>query len=257
MKLELKAGSFSYDAGRQIFSDISFTAETGRILCLLGPNGAGKSTLLQCLNHMEPLSSGQVLIDEKDIRQYARNELARKIAYVPQTHIPAFPFASLDVVLMGRTACHGFFSAPGEQDLVIARQAMAQLGIAAVEQIPYTELSGGERQLVLLAAALAQEASFLILDEPAAHLDFGNQHRLLELLRQLAKNGKGIIMCTHFPDHVLAIADQAVILKDGSLIARGRADEIINEENIYQAYGIHAVIGSLENYPGHKICRVL
>lgn len=245
MRLEIENAAFSYNGTKFIFENINFAVEASQVFCLLGPNGTGKSTLLQCLNGMLPLDKGIVRLDNQDLRSWKRHEIAQRIAYVPQSHVPTFPFSVIQIVLMGRTPHLGFLSAPRSKDYKIAEQALDQLGILSLRDVCYTEISGGERQLVLLAAALAQEASLLILDEPTSHLDFGNQIRLLRIIEQLSSQGKAIIMCTHFPDHALLTADTVAIMKKGTITKLGIPHDVITEQAIYDTYGIKTVIGSI------------
>ncbi|WP_211289826.1 putative ABC transporter ATP-binding protein [Sporomusa silvacetica DSM 10669] len=243
MGLEVRNATFAYNEERTSFQNISFSVSRGEVMCLLGPNGAGKSTLIKCLNRLLVLRSGAVLLDGHDISNLSRQQLAKKIAYVPQSHIPAFPYSVINVVLMGRTAHLGFLSSPGKKDRDIAEQALDSLGITHLANKPYTQISGGERQLVLLAAVLAQEPEYLLLDEPTSHLDFGNQTRLLEVINRLAKQGIAVIMSSHFPDHAFFTSGKVVILKEGSLVDIGSAADVITEKNIRDTYGIEVLIG--------------
>ncbi|MBU2702440.1 iron complex transport system ATP-binding protein [Sporomusaceae bacterium BoRhaA] len=254
MHLEIENATFSYDGITAIFSGIHFAVDSYQVFCLLGPNGTGKSTLIQCLNRLLPLSQGIIRIDGKNIDLLSRQEIARKIAYVPQTHVPAFPFSVLQVVLMGRTPHLDFLSAPGKNDILIAEQAMDSLGIFYLRDKCYTEISGGERQLVLLAAALAQDAKILILDEPTSHLDFGNQIRLLHMIDGLARQGRTVIMSTHFPDHALLTASNVAIMKNGRISYAGPPETVITEKTIYDTYGIEVAIGSVEGNEGLITC---
>ncbi|QDR79461.1 ABC transporter ATP-binding protein [Sporomusa termitida] len=245
MRLDVHEATFSYDGSRHIFADISFSVQERNIMCLLGPNGAGKSTLMKCLNNLMPLSKGCIQIDGQDIRSLSRQELTRKIAYVPQSHIPTFPFVALDVVLMGRAPHLNFLAVPGKKDIEIAKQAMNSLGIYHLRDKRYTEISGGERQLVLLAAVIAQQTSILLLDEPTSHLDFGNQIRLLKIINSLAEQGMLVIMSTHFPDHAFLTANTVAIIAGGKIAKQGSPAEVITEENIYQTYGIKVIVGQV------------
>lgn len=254
MRLEIENATFSYDGITTIFSGIYFAVDSYQVFCLLGPNGTGKSTLIQCLNRLLPLNQGVIRIDGKSIDLLSRQDIARKIAYVPQSHVPAFPFSVLQVVLMGRTPHLGFLSAPGPNDILIAEQALDSLSIFYLRDKCYTEISGGERQLVLLAAALAQDAKILILDEPTSHLDFGNQIRLLHRIDGLARQGRTVIMSTHFPDHALLTASTVAIMKNGQITHVGVPEKVITEKNIYDTYGIEVAIGSVEGNEGLITC---
>ena len=166
-------------------------------------------------------------------------------------HHPSFPFQVLDVVLMGRTSHVGYFYSPGKTDEEIAFEHLRFLHIDHLWNKPYTDISGGERQLVLIAAALSQEPELLILDEPTAHLDFGNQHRFLELILALKEKGTGILMTTHSPDHALFLDGKTLILKDGSLWKSGNADSIITPETMSELYKLDVHISQYHN---RKIC---
>ena len=159
------------------------------------------------------------------------------MAYVPQVATTGFGFLAREVVLMGRTAHSGLFSPPSARDRAAVVEAMARLGIAALAERPVTELSGGERQLVLVARALAQEPSAVILDEPTASLDFGNQGRVLREMRGLARAGLAVMFTTHDPNHVLRFADRALLMRDGGTLAQGPAQELIDRGRLAELYG--------------------
>ena len=195
--------------------------EAGEIVALLGPNGSGKTSLLRTiLGALRPLD-GDVLVDGASIRTWPRARLARWLAYVPQAHAGLFPFTTLDVVLMGRTAHLRAFAVPSRRDRELALAVLDQLGVAGLAPRIFTELSGGERQLVLVARALAQQPRVLLMDEPAASLDFGNQIRLLDEVAALRRQGIGILMSTHHPDHARRVADRVVLIKRGRKVGEG------------------------------------
>ncbi|MHC1726992.1 MAG: ABC transporter ATP-binding protein [Syntrophobacteraceae bacterium] len=227
--------SFSY-SGVQVLKDISLSVERGRIVSLLGPNGSGKSTLLKVLLGIYHPERGSVLFEGKPVMRLAPKELAKRIAYVPQTHRMAFAYRVLDVVLMGRTPHKPFFSRYSEKDEEIALRSLDRLSILHLKDRSYTEVSGGERQLTLIARALTQGADTLIMDEPANGLDFGNQIRLLDQIADLARDGYTFIKSTHFPNHALWIADRVVMLQKGSIVADGRPADVMNEEAICRLY---------------------
>lgn len=186
-----------------------------------------------------------VLLDGKERGAYGQRELARKIAYIPQNHTPTFPFRVLDVVMMGRTAHMRYFGSPREREAELALHHLHFLGIAHLAEQPYTNISGGERQLVLLAAALTQQPELLILDEPTAHLDFGNAHRFLHLVLRLHAQGIGILMTTHFPDHALYLSAETLVLKDKTLWKHGAAAEVIDEAGMSALYGLPVHIAQI------------
>jgi iron complex transport system ATP-binding protein len=209
----------------------------GEVLALLGPNGSGKTTLLKTLLGILAPLGGAALIDERPIASYPAPERARRIAYVPQSHVPTFAFTVETVVLMGRTAHGNLFSAPSRRDRQVAARTLERFGIAALAARPYTMISGGERQLVLLARALAQEPRFIVLDEPTASLDFGNQGKVMREMRALAGAGHGVLFTTHDPNHALRAADRAFLMRDGQRLAEGGVRDVLTRAQLESLYG--------------------
>jgi iron complex transport system ATP-binding protein len=209
---------------------------TGEVLALLGPNGGGKTTLLKTLLGLLKPKAGEVRLGDKPLDEYTVRERARVIAYVPQVHIGTFAFTVETVVLMGRTAHGNLFSRPTTHDRTVAHSVLERFGISGLANRPYTMISGGERQLVLLARALAQEPRFIVLDEPTASLDFGNQGKVMNEIRALAKSGHGVLFTTHDPNHALRAADRAYLLRDGARIADGPAATVLNREQLRALY---------------------
>jgi iron complex transport system ATP-binding protein len=207
------------------------------VLALLGPNGSGKTTLLKTLLGILAPLAGAALIDGKPISSYAASARARRIAYVPQSHVPTFGFTVETVVLMGRTAHGNLFSAPSAADRLVADRALERFGIAALKERPYTMISGGERQLVLLARALAQEPQFIVLDEPTASLDFGNQGKVMREMRALAASGHGVLFTTHDPNHALRAADRAFLIREGECVAEGCVRDVLTRARLESLYG--------------------
>ena len=230
--------AFDYGA-TPILRRVSFSVAQGELVCLLGPNGCGKTTLLRLLLGFLTPASGAVRLGGRDIAAYGCAELAKRVAYVPQNHHPAFAYTVLDMVLMGRCAHGSMFARAGARDREIALSALRRLSIDHLRDRPVTRLSGGQRQLTLLARALAQKAPVLVLDEPTNALDFGHQARFLELLRQLcAEEGHTCVMTTHFPDHALWVSDHAVMLRDGRVVADGAPGEAVTGETLGRLYDI-------------------
>ena len=241
MKLEASHLDFGYGA-RRVGSDVSLSLEAGEVLCLLGPNGSGKTTLFKTLLGLLPVQGGEVLIDDVDLRVRARDEVARLVSYVPQAHAAFFPFTVEEVVLMGRTAHLGLFSSPSRRDREIAQSAIERMRLAPLADSVYTRISGGERQLALIARALAQEAKLVVMDEPTANLDFGNQVRVLQHIQSLAQSGIGVLLSTHDPDQAFLYADRVAMLHDGHLACFGAPDEVITAESLKQIYGVDVVV---------------
>mgnify|MGYP001059110594 CR=1 FL=1 len=256
MSLEIRNLSFAYDKKQPVFEGISMKVEKGEIVSILGSNGAGKTTLFKTILGLYKARQGQVIVNGRDVSNCTRRQLAKQMGYVPQNHIPPFPYSVIDVVLMGRTAHINNYAVPSDLDLQVAKEAMENLNILYLADKNYTEISGGERQLVLIARALAQEPQILIMDEPTSSLDYGNQIRLLSHVKRLAGQGLSIIMSTHHPDHALYCAGKAIMLKDGQILCSGTAEEVITEQNLRKIYGIDVEItkAQIKNGKQQKIC---
>ncbi len=223
---------------RVVGRDLDVALANGEVLALLGPNGGGKTTLLKTLIGLLAPKSGEVSIDGRPLSSLASAERARLVAYVPQSHMATFAFTVETIVLMGRTAHGNLFSRPSANDRAVAARVLERFGIAHLAERPYTMISGGERQLALLARALAQEPQFIVLDEPTASLDFGNQGKVMREIRALAASGHGVLFTTHDPNHALRAADRAYLLRGGERVAEGKVGEVLERaqlEALYQA----------------------
>jgi len=239
----IRADGITFGYSRSpVLHNVSLSVRKGEIVSLLGPNGSGKSTLLKVLLGLYRPGSGSVLLEGRPISRIAPKELAKRIAYVPQTHRMAFAYRVVDVVLMGRTPHKPFFSRYSRHDLDIALQALDRLSIGHLKDQSYTDISGGERQLTLIARALAQGADILVMDEPATSLDFGNQVRLLDQITGLSRLGFTFVKSTHFPDHAMWIADRVVMLQKGSVIADGKPSDVMNDESVCRLYNTEVSI---------------
>jgi len=246
--LDVKGATFSYnDKNRYVFKDISFSVNPADVLCILGPNGSGKTTLIRCICHLLQLQSGSISVMGEDIQHISKRDLAREVSYIPQMHNPTFSYSVLEVVLMGRTPYLNQFSSPSKKDIKIAKSAINSVGINHLTERLYTEISGGERQLVLFARALAQQPKILLLDEPTSHLDFGNQIRILKIIKKLANMGLSIVMTSHFPDHAFTVSNTVAIMKDGRFIDIGNPDDVVTEANLKEIYGIDVKIVCVQN----------
>lgn len=233
--LEVK-GLVSGYGKNDIVKNVSFNMEKKSFTCILGANGCGKTTLLKTILCMLPSRSGKVLLDGQDINKMPEIERAKRLAYIPQAHMPPFPFSVEDVVLMGRTPYLDPLSRITKQDKEISENAMEQLGILHLAKRSYTQLSGGQRQLVIIARAITQEPDILIMDEPTNNLDFGNQYRVLEKVTSLVTSGLGVMMVTHDPDHALYCNDKVIIMENGKIIEKGSSHSIITKERIESLY---------------------
>jgi iron complex transport system ATP-binding protein len=241
LKLEASHLDFGYH-GHRVGSDVSLSLEAGEVLCLLGPNGSGKTTLFKTLLGLLPPQGGQVLVDGVSLQERQRDEVARLVSYVPQAHAAFFPFTVREVVLMGRTAHLGVFSSPSRRDREVAEAAIERMRLLPLADSVYTCISGGERQLALIARALAQDARIIVMDEPTANLDFGNQVRVMEHIQLLARAGTGVLLSTHDPDHAFLCADRVAMLHEGRLARLGAPGEAITADSLKQLYGVEVVV---------------
>lgn len=241
---------------RPVFQELSLALGQAEVLSLLGPNGCGKTTLLRCIAGLMPSRAGRVLLDGQDVTGLSETERARLMGFVFQEHAILFPYSVLEVVRMGRAPHLGLFAAPAARDTAIAREAIATVGLEHLAEKRYTQISGGERQLALIARALAQDPRILLLDEPTSHLDFGNQMLVLETVRRLAsERGITVLMATHAPDHALFVADRVALMQAGRLLAVGTPDEVMTEDNLRALYRTEIRIVTVEDGEGRPPMR--
>ena len=228
---------YSYTKDRMILKDISFEFRSGEIVSILGPNGAGKTTFLNCLANLVPLDRGEVLINGQNVKKIPPREVAKVIGYVPQIIVPSFDFSVLEYVVTGCAPHMGTLSRPKEEHYDIAMEAIRRMGIEKLWNRSYSQISGGERQQVSIARALAQRPAFILMDEPTAHLDYGNQIKVLKTVRSLKEEGYGVILTTHNPDHALLLQDQVAILDRDGILSTGLSSSILKEQNLTELYG--------------------
>ncbi len=228
--------------GRAVGREVTFGLADGEVMCVLGPNGGGKTTLFRTLLGLLEPQEGEVRLEGRPLGAYARQAIARRIGYVPQGHAGQFAYTVREVVLMGRTAHLGAFAAPGRADREVAERALALLGLETLAERPITQVSGGERQLALVARALAQEPRLLVMDEPTASLDFGNQVRILRRIRALSEHGISVLFSTHDPDHAFLAADRALLLAEGRMIALGTPKDVIRPDTLARMYGVQVEV---------------
>jgi len=253
-RIRIEGLSYLYPESRQtVFSDVGFVINHGDVISLLGPNGTGKSTLLKCLAGILPVRTGSIFLDGRNISAMKSEEIASKMAYVPQTQVSPFPYPVREIVMMGRASRLGLFSSPGKEDFEKTDAALRLVGISALADRVCTQISGGEWQLVLIARAIAQESGILLLDEPTSHLDLGNQMRILETINNLAATGFTILVATHFPDHALLTSNRAAVLKEGRLSEVTDPEEIISERMMRKTYGVEVKILEHEMLGTRKI----
>lgn len=230
---------FAYN-NSPVVEDVSVQAEPGQVLGILGPNGAGKSTLLRLLLGILKPSQGRVLLDGQPLESFTRQQLAQKVAFVPQSSSTAFGFPVWDVVAMGRTPFAGRFEPLNQEDYRLIDEAMAKVEATPFSDRRLSDLSGGERQRVFLARALAQSTPALLLDEPVANLDPYHELQILELMRTLAGEGKTVVCVLHHLDQAARYCDQLAVLCNGRLVSKGTPAEVLTTELLRTVFRIQA-----------------
>jgi iron complex transport system ATP-binding protein len=256
MPCKIKLNNAGFDYGeRPIFSDLNFEIQKGDILCLLGSNGCGKTTLLRCLRGFLKLKSGGCYLDETDIYSLKTNTLAKKIGFVFQEHTAPFPYSVIEVVKMGRAPYLKMFSTPTKHDTEIAEKALETVGILDLKDRKFTQISGGERQLVVIARTLTQGPDVILMDEPTSALDFKNQTLVLRMIKKLADQGITIILSTHFPNHAMLYSCKVAMMNKGSFIAFGPAAKVLNEDNLKSTYGIDIRIFAADDPIANEMIR--
>ena len=237
-KIEVVNGSFSYNHKENIWENVNLQVNEGDCVCLLGANGCGKTTLLHTMCGAHPITGGQVLVNGKNIQDYAITELAQTVGIVYQDHTVSFPYTSLEVVRMGRAPYLSMFQTPSREDTLLAYEIMKELGIADIADKSYSKISGGQRQLVLIARTLCQQPDVILFDEPTSHLDFKNQAIVMKTLQKLSDKGMTIVMTSHFPSHAWQVGTKVVLMDKKGIVAQGTPEEIMTEEHLSNIYDV-------------------
>lgn len=233
--LEVRDASFAY--GRhEIFGGVSLTLERGQILSVIGPNGSGKSTLLNCLAGLLRLNTGEIVLEGRPQRSMRARDIARVVGYVPQNPASVYGYTVRDFVVMGRAPHIGILAKPGRRDYAMADAAIDAMGIAHLAGSPCTEISGGERQQASIARVMVQRPKVVMMDEPTSALDFGNQMRVIGMIRRLASEGYAVIMTTHTPDHAIMLDDTVALLDRSGALRVGVTDAILREDLLSAVY---------------------
>lgn len=235
--IDIRDLSFSYGK-TEVLKNIDLSASEGDLVALIGPNGAGKSTLFKCILKFLKGYTGEILLDGQDMKEMSRPQIARKIAYIPQTTVPVFNYPVIEIVLMGLTGGLRPLESPRKEHVEKAEAILDDLDILHLRNRGFGRISGGERQLVLLARSMVQDARILIMDEPTANLDYGNQFRVMERIRSLTEKGYTVISSTHNPEHALLFADISFVLKDGKVKASGPSKDVLTGELMKELYGV-------------------
>lgn len=252
MSFEVRKISCGYN-DKVLLKSIEFKVEKGEILCILGPNGVGKTTLLKSMLGFLKIKSGEIIFNDIDIQKISNKQRASIVAYVPQAHEPPFPYRVLDVVVMGGYSHLGYLKSPSRNDYKEAEDILESLNIKYLKDYIYTEISGGERQLILIARALAQKPKILIMDEPTSNLDYGNVIKVLRQINILAAKGMSIIMTSHSPEQAFLCSAKILLIEKNNKVHIGSAEEILTEENMKSAYGEIIKIKEFEIAEGKKV----
>ena len=244
MSIHIDHLDFSYGK-RRILHDVCIDIPDATLVNVLGPNGVGKSTLFRCILGLNSTYSGTVSVNGKNLRHLSIKERAREISYIPQSHAPVYDYEVLDVVLMSTGTDLGMLRTPGPRHRRRAYEALERIGIAHLAERNYTQISGGEQQLVLVARALAQDAKTIIMDEPTSALDYGNTVRVLSCVKQLAREGLSIVQSTHHPDQAFLYSDKTLVLHQGHVHAFGSPKDVITNELVSTIYNVNVEVNSL------------
>ncbi len=243
-------------ADADVIHRVTFDADAGAITTILGPNGSGKTTLFRCIAGLWVAQQGSVRFNEQHFTTLSAHDRARILAVVPQDHEPPFPYSVFDIVLMGRASHVAMFSAPSAHDIDAAREAIDSVGIGHLAERPYTKISGGERQLVLIARALAQHSPVLILDEPTSHLDFRNQILVLQKVRSIVMEKKlTALMTLHDPNLAMLFSHKVILISEGRIVEAGSPKAVITAANLFAMYGIDVSV--VNNNGTGFICPII
>ena len=235
-----------------IVKGVTAQADAGEILCLVGPNGCGKTTLFRLILGSLKATSGKVRIDGKDTSEISQKELAKLVAYIPQYHTPIYEYTVLEIVIMGRASHFSAFDQPSAADREAAFKALEKINAAYLANEKYTDLSGGQRQLILIARAICQEAKVFVMDEPAANLDYANHQLLMDVIVDLAAKGYLVIMSTHSPEHPASIGSKVLMMQSGKVASFGPPEEVITSENLEKVYGVEMDVVTFSDRYGVK-----
>lgn len=252
MKIKFDNVSCGYHK-KAILKDLNFELFTGESVCILGANGIGKTTIFRTLLGFIEVISGDIFIDNRSIRCYLNKELARVLSYVPQAKNYSYQFSVRDIVLMGRALYIRKFDKPSKTDYEMVDNVLERLGISEYAEKHYSELSGGEQQIVLIARALAQQARFVLMDEPASNLDFKNQKKMLDVIKLLTSEGTGVLMVSHLPDHAFSCCSKAILLDQNGNFVFGAVSDVITSGNLSTIYGVDISVMSENDIMGRPI----
>lgn len=252
MIYETKNLTFSYGKD-PLLCDVNLTLSEGELVTVLGRNGAGKSTLFSCITGLLKPQGGEILLEGKNINSLNERQIASVVSFVPQNHVPSFGFSVFDFVLMGTASKVGLFSHPGKDEEASALAALERLGISNFADRSYMELSGGERQQVCIARAIAAKPKVILFDEPTAHLDYTNQIKVLRIIKELASDGYSMAVTTHDPNHAILLDGNVYLFDGNGHVTSGSSNKLITEEKLKSIYGGELKIRYLEEF-GRNVC---
>ncbi len=247
---------------KTVLKDINIRVNEGRICAFLGHNGSGKTTLMNCINALLKPTQGHIIVKGKEISKLDRVQIAQLISVVPQSSYSAFAFPVLDMILMGSVARLKAWASPGKDEKQKAYRVMEEVGISDLATTQYSELSGGQQQMVLLTRALYQDTPLMLLDEPNSHLDFCNQHRMMELVKEVVKmRGVTALVTLHDPNLALYYCDEVIMLKNGRVVEHGLSEKVMTDANLRQALGenisIEETMAGLQVVVPRNLCKCL
>ncbi|HHT49921.1 MAG TPA: ABC transporter ATP-binding protein [Eubacteriaceae bacterium] len=238
MEVDIVEVGYAYKGYKKLFENVSFSIKAGEIICILGPNGIGKTTLLNCIANLAVPTEGDIFIEGQNMNNMSPQEVARVISFVPQTIIPSFDYKVIDYVVTSCAPRLGIFERPKEEHYKVAEQAIERMKISHLKEKEYTKISGGERQQVSIARAIAQQPKIILMDEPTAHLDYGNQVKVLKIIKDMAKSGYGVAFTTHSPDQALLLKCKVAVFNEKGKFFFGDYKEILTEEFLRSMYGV-------------------
>lgn len=234
--LSVKDLHYAYPGSGTVLGGVSFEAAAGEVTAILGANGSGKTTLMKLMLGLLDPDAGTVYYNGRSLNEFSREELSRAIAWVPQAEEPSFPYKVREYLLLARAPYVGIFETPTSVDEEVVEAVLRDLGLSHLADREVPQMSGGERQLMLIGRALAQEPQALMLDEPTSHLDLGNKVKVLRVMKSMAGKGKAVVFSTHDPNEALQVADRVALLDGGVVTALGEPGSTITEEALERIY---------------------
>ena len=253
MQIKVEQVGFSYDGLNEIFSNINLSIDSGEIISILGPNGIGKTTLLSCLAKIRIPTSGKILVNGQNIMTMGHRDIARIIGYVPQSIFPSFDYNVIDYVVTGLAPWLGIFEKPKEEHYRLAEDSLQKMGIEYLKRKPYSKISSGELQQVSIARVITQKVQIVLMDEPTAHLDYGNQLKVLGIIKEMSEQGYGIVLTTHNPDQVLLLKSKVAVFDREGQFHFGNWDEVLTDDLLKAIYGVNIQICDVEKVQ-RRVC---